>query len=445
MMVGDETEYLHRIIETVSADYLEVRLQKSSGERIRYTNGRVEGIHNFQVRDIAVRALKNGSWMILHRSDLREGVLRDLPSIILRSMEGLPEGDARVAGSEPCMMKKEIKGRDVSLEEKIEFLEDLQSSIMEDFLIWSSTILYSEVTVFRRIITSEGGDLSEKIPFSLFRSTISTKRSSYSGSFGFSGEVNGAVLKEGIEKMHTATISQLRGRMVKPGRYDVILAPSLTGLFIEEVVGHPAEGDFIAEGKSHLKGVIGEQIAPDSVTVLDAPVEGSFGLMFFDDEGVPARRKEIVKEGVLTGYIHSRESAALLGDEPNGGGRGEMGKLQAPRLSTIYMERGDFEMDELLEVPYGIYADGAAGGYLSMLDQRFEINAQEAYIIENGEFKQPLMGISIRGRVDEALMKIDAVGKDFSIVNAGFDDKRGQVVPVSRGGPSIRILDVWVE
>ncbi|MHC1566881.1 MAG: TldD/PmbA family protein [Candidatus Syntropharchaeia archaeon] len=431
------------ILDHIKADYVEIRIQKSSEKSIRYREGSVEEFHSFDSVDIGIRALKNGCWAISHTSDLRRNTIEDLVSDMKRTMERLPRGDVEIAYSKPHREKREIKGRNM-LEEKISFLDEIQSPLADDFLIWGSPITYSEIKEYKRIVTSEGTDVEEKIPFFSLSCSISTKKSSYTKNFGFSGEIDRDMVRDEMKKMHSAVIDQLHAKSVRGGKYTVILGPSLTGLFVEEVVGHPAEGDFIAEGKSPFSKLIGEEIAPDFVSVVDSPVEGSFGFSFFDDEGIPTRKKEIIKDGVLTDCIHDRESAGRLEEEPNGGGRGIIGMLPSPRISTIYIEKGDFERDELFDIEYGIYADGATGGYVSIPEGRFQINAQGGYIIEKGEISHPLLEVSIKGKIEDALMKIEAVGRDFMIANAGFDGKKGQSIPVSTGGPSIRISEIFV-
>ncbi|MHC1636158.1 MAG: TldD/PmbA family protein [Candidatus Methanospirareceae archaeon] len=434
------------IVDAIKADYVEVRVEESFGEKVRYIAGRIEDISFFEDKEVGIRALKNGSWVISHTTDISK--VEKLIEHVKRGVELLPKGDVKIAYVEGYRKKREIKRKEVPLRDKMDFLGEIQSPLVSDFLIWGASMIYSEITEHKRILTSEGIDVEQKIPYTLLKCSINTAKTLYVKNFGVSGgfeALDKDRIKKEIERMHEVVLKQLHNKAIKNGTYTVVMGPSLTGSFIEEVVGHPAEGDFIVEGKSPFKGLKGEKIAPEWVTIVDDPsFRGSFAYANFDDEGVTGRRKEIIKEGVLNEFIYDRESAARLREEPNGGGRGEVGMLPSPRISTLYLERGDMEEEELLSIPFGIYADGAAGGYVSIPDGEFQINAQEGYMIEKGKLTHSLGRIAIKGKIMEALSNIEAVGKDFSLENVGLDLKKGQMVSVSSGGPSIRVSGLFV-
>jgi len=147
----------------------------------------------------------------------------------------------------------------------------------------------------------------------------------------------------------------------------VILDQELAGVFIHEAVGHAAEADHVAEGNSILTGLIGSQIAPYCITVIDDPSMHGFGYYPVDDEGVESRPTTLIEEGVLKSYLHNRETAALFPDTGRPGNARSQG-LARPiiRMSNTYIENGDSSFGEMLsEIKDGIYLIGSRGSMQS--------------------------------------------------------------------------------
>jgi TldD protein len=221
----------------------------------------------------------------------------------------------------------------------------------------------------------------------------------------------------------------------------VIADPDLAGVFAHEAVGHASEADLVSTGDSCFAGRIGERIGSEMVTIRDdATVPGMNGRMVYDDEGVKAGNKVLIRKGILNDFIQSRETAAKLNMTPNGGARAESyhGRPLV-RMSNTFFEKGDRDFKELLEgVKLGVYAKGTRGGQVNTAQGFFQFNAQESYLIENGEITKPLRDVSLSGRTLDILKLIDGVGKDKDLTGVGICGK-GQMVPVGDGGPHIRI------
>ena len=154
----------------------------------------------------------------------------------------------------------------------------------------------------------------------------------------------------------------------------------------------------------------------------------------------------LIERGTLKTFITNRESAFKLGLKPNGGARAEAyNHRPLVRMTNTYIAPGDWFFDEMLEeIKYGVYVSGSRGGQVDTALGTFQFNAQYACLIENGKLTKPLLDVSLSGFTLETLKNIDAVGKDFQLVGVGFCGKNGQEVPVSDGGPHVRIRGVVV-
>jgi TldD protein len=130
----------------------------------------------------------------------------------------------------------------------------------------------------------------------------------------------------------------------------LIIDSSQLALQVHESMGHPTELDRVLGDEAALAGTswvsaddIGSlRYGSDLVNVTaDATVPGSIGSFGWDDEGVPAQRDHLIRDGILTGLMSSRESAATIGRTSNGCMRAESwGRLPLVRMTTVSLEPG---------------------------------------------------------------------------------------------------------
>jgi TldD protein len=195
---------------------------------------------------------------------------------------------------------------------------------------------------------------------------------------------------------------------------------------------------------SIISNKLGKKVASDVVTMLDdGTVKGAFGSFKYDDEGVPAQKTLLVKDGVVTGLMHSRETAHQFGADPTGNARAEDFRVEPiVRMRNTYIQPRDHSFEELVEdVKFGYYLKSFRGGQAN-LDGTFQVGIQEAYEIVDGEVGEPVRDVSISGNTLETLLKVDAVGKEFELW-PGVCGK-GQAAFVSDGGANTRIKGVLV-
>ena len=151
----------------------------------------------------------------------------------------------------------------------------------------------------------------------------------------------------------------------------------------------------------------------------------------------------LIKDGVVTGLMHNRETAQKFNAEPTGNARAEDFRVEPIiRMRNTYMAPRDRSFEELIEnVKFGYYFKSFRGGQAN-LDGTFQVGIQEAYEIVNGKLGEPVRDASISGNTLETLLKVDAVGKDFEL-SAGRCGK-GQIAFIGDGGPHIRVSEVVV-
>lgn len=252
------------------------------------------------------------------------------------------------------------------------------------------------------------------------------------------------------EQVHHAAqraVNSLALPPVKGNAYTVVIDPILTGLFVHEAFGHLSEADMAYENPDLLETMsLGRQFGAPELQIFDgAALPEHRGSYFYDDEGVPATTTQLIKDGVLVGRLHSRETAGKLGERPTGNAR--CLSYQYPpivRMTNTWIERGKTPVSDLFNgITEGVYARNWLGGMTN--GEMFTFTAGEAWMIRNGAIAEPVRDVTLSGNAFKTLADIEAIGDDFYWDESGGCGKGGQSgLPVGCGGPSLRIRDVVV-
>lgn len=230
------------------------------------------------------------------------------------------------------------------------------------------------------------------------------------------------------------------------GNYDVILDPDLSDLLAHEAIGHATESDLIGEGFSMLKNKCGKKIAPEFVTLYDDPTvkDELFGSFYYDDEGFPAKNKELIKNGILNEYIMSSKYSSKLNLPNNGGSRCESYKnMPIPRMSNTSFVNGDHNIDEMIkEMKTGVILSKGSGGQVDPNSGVFQFGVREGRIVKSGEIVSEHVNLTFGGNILDALENVAEISKENDKNSPGFCGKDGQSVPVGGFGPYIKIRNI---
>ncbi len=443
---------------SLGASFAECRFEKRFSTSITVVNGVVEKLSCGVDSGYGLRVLVGGALGFASASELAAGGLADSAvdsarALSLRVEEGVALADVPVAKANfkaPCRESPDA----VELGDKVELCKRACEAAMSvDGRVKSVTVRLADEVDYRALCTSEGAWVEQTIPRVLLSIEVVAAEA---GNLGYyRGRVGAAMGYEFLaEEKVTALAEDCAKRAVRmleaertpAGRFTVLCDPELTGVLIHEAFGHACEADGVVAGSSILKGRLGDKVASELVSAYDDPtIEGSWGWVPYDDEGVKGERKALLREGVLASYITNRESAAKLGLKPNGGARAQSyAHPPIVRMSNTFVAPGDWSFEEMVEdIEYGVYLLGSRGGQVEPGKGVFQFNAQEAYLIERGEVTKPLRDASLSGLILETLLNVDAVGRDFKL-SPGYCGKDGQVVPASTGGPTIRVRNAVV-
>ena len=241
-----------------------------------------------------------------------------------------------------------------------------------------------------------------------------------------------------------------------------ILSGRSSGVFFHEVFGHRIEGhrQKNEEEAQTFKKKIGEKILPDSFSVYFDPTQRQLGktqlagYYLYDNEGVKARRVDVVKNGVFEKFLMSRSPIAGF-EHSNGHGRSQPGLAVVARQSNLVVttsqpvSRGALKKMLLEQIkqqnkPFGLLFEDIEGGFT--MTQRFVPNAFNVlpvmvYRIYPDGREELVRGVDLIGTPLTVFSKILAADDDVQVFNGVCGAESGWV-PVSASSPDILISQI---
>jgi TldD protein len=232
------------------------------------------------------------------------------------------------------------------------------------------------------------------------------------------------------------------------GEMPVVLAAGSSGILLHEAIGHGMEADFNRKGTSIYSDKIGKPVAKDFVSIVDEGTQHhDRGALNVDDEGHAVGKTMLVKDGILTTYLHDSLSAKHYGVQPTGNGRRESYQYPPmPRMRSTYMLPGPHSQEEIVRsVKKGVYCSNFTNGEVQIGAGDFTFYVKNGHLIEDGKLTRPVKDINIIGNGPRVLELVDMVSNDLAIDDGSWTcGKNGQLVPVSLGIPTVRVSSITV-
>lgn len=203
------------------------------------------------------------------------------------------------------------------------------------------------------------------------------------------------------------TIARLGPRKLSTRRAPVLFVPEIARGLIGHFVS-AIRGSSQYRQSSFLLNSAGQQVFPAGFSIAERPhIPKAMGSAPFDDEGVETRDRELVADGVLTGYILSSYSARKLGLKTTGNAGGAHNLIVAPNLPG--------GMDVLLSrLGTGLLVTELMGQGVNMVTGDYSRGAA-GFWVENGAVQYPVAEITIAGNLRDMLKGIAAVGDDVDV------------------------------
>lgn len=449
-------EKMEKALRKSDAEYTEIRIESVSSSWVSFRGEELDGIGSSRTSGGIVRALFKGGWGTVTFNDLGDlgGRVREA----CESARLVGKGQSNFAEVEPVIdevpASLEEDFREVSLSKKRSVIEEYNKIILGYHeKIETSNVTYGDS--FRKVWygNSDGTYIEDERP-DVGVSISATAREgdnvqrgfeSFAGTAGFQ-IIEG--LQEKAEVAAKRAVELLSAPPMKGGKYPVIINPRLAGVFAHEAFGHLSESDFVYESERMKElMVLGKRFGPEVLHIVDdGTIVGLRGTHKYDDEGVKARKNYLIKDGILVGRLHSRETAAKMGEQPTGNARA-IGYQYQPivRMANTYIDRAGATFEDMIkDVKLGLYALDMVGGQTSM--EMFTFSAAYGYMVRDGEVAEMVRDVVLTGNVFETLMNIDLIGDTVEWPPAGGGCGKGgqSPLPVGLGGPYLRIQNLVV-
>ena len=251
---------------------------------------------------------------------------------------------------------------------------------------------------------------------------------------------------------------KLTAKSVTPGKYDLVLAPEHLFLTTHESVGHPLELDRVLGYEANYAGTsfatldkwqskkfqYGSQLVN---FYADKTEPGSLGAVGYDDEGVPCKRWDLIKDGILVNYQATRDQVHMLGEKESHGCSyaDSWSSIQFQRMPNISLLPGTEKLtpDEMVkDVKNGIYIIGRGSYSIDQQRYNFQFGGQLFYEIRDGQIAGMLEDVAYQSNTQEFWNACSAIcdARDWRMGGSFFDGKGqpSQVSAVSHGSSTVR-------
>ncbi|MEM2386663.1 MAG: TldD/PmbA family protein, partial [Candidatus Bathyarchaeia archaeon] len=400
-------------VQKFGAAYAEARAQKLNKTMLTVKEEKVEAAKEGIENGVAIRVLVNGAWGFASVGSFDTRVLADAVSHACRMAKAASlKLKSPIKLSESKAIEDRVLARpkknpaEISVENKIKTLLVFARNVLgHDERIKSCTIDYLDLIGTSYFMNSEGTYIEQDKLYVWSRILATAKEGDI---YTFSREEVGSTAGYEVfdvetpevvgERVAKRAMDQLKAKPPKGGTFPVVLGPNVVGVFVHEAFGHLAEADLTLSG-SVLIDKLGKKVASEVVTIYDdGTIEGAFGSFKYDDEGVPAQKTLLVKDGVVVGLMHNKETAEKFNTQPTGNARAEDFRVEPIiRMRNTFMAPRDHSFEELIEdIKFGYYFKSFRGGQAN-LDGTFQVGIQEGYEIVKGEISEPVRNASISG------------------------------------------------
>ncbi len=356
------------------------------------------------------------------------------------------------ANQDVCLRFQENDVRQVPSEEKAALLQSYLPLVqMEEITNWRAS--YLDTHTEKRFWSSLGANLHFDYQHAsvVLRFTANLGAVPHSDSIHtYQPDFSSLQDKHGVLKTQIAESLDFAKNAVPvtPGAYTCVLSPKTAGVFAHESFGHKSEADLMLGSETMLQEwAIGTKVGSDLLNILDSGVPMGSGYVPYDDEGAKARTTYLIKDGILTGRLHSASTAAALGESITGNARAKDFSFEPiVRMTSTYIGGGEQTFEELLApIELGVYiADFNHGSGMST----FTIAPNRAYMIRNGKLAEPVRVAVITGSVMRTLHEIDGLSRDVTVCSmsiGGCGKMEQWPLRVAFGGPYVRVKNMQVQ
>ena len=446
------------VASSTGADFVEVFAENTFSSFIEVENGKVEETHNSNISGVGLRLLKGTQSVYGSTGDLSRKSLLELA----RELSASFEGEKQIEDVKVFKLKhfKNVNKpftpiTSIQKEKIVKLLKETNKVVATyDPRIVRTTTSISMKTNENEIFNSKGLMFKnyreyERVALSSVASENGKMETRFDGPGSQGGweYLTNTLDLQGLAKMHAEKlIMMLQAKEAPAGKFPVIIGNGWGGVIFHEACGHQLEASSVAKGLSVFSGKQGTKIASDIVSAYDDPtIPNEWGSFNVDDEGNQPVKHELIKNGILTGYLIDDFNGRRMNEPGNGASRRQNYKFEpTSRMSNTYIAPGKSTPEEIIaNTKLALYAVSFDGGSVNPATGEFNFGCSEAYIVKDGKITEPVRGATLVGNARDILMHIDMVGNDLDL-GQGMCGAASGSIPVNVGQPTIRVDEIVV-
>ncbi len=459
-------------------DYGDVRVVQKIEEHIEVKNGKVESISYTEDFGFGVRVFIGGFWGFAssNRLDILTAEQVVKRAIEIARASSIPGGNPlTLAPEDPHIDSYATPYQkdpfEIPVTDKIELLMRVDRILAEEKAIRlrvASTRAYRTYKIFA---STEGSIIEQEIveagagytAFAMKNGEL--QKRSYPGAFSGNVATAGWEFVEEMElEKHAPRVAEeavklLTAPPAPAGELDLVIGTNQMALQVHESIGHAVELDRVLGFEASYAGTSFATIeklnnfrygSPIMNVYADATTPRGLGTFGYDDEGVPAQRVPIIKEGILVGYLSSRDTAPAIGRRSSGAARASSwNRIPIVRMTNINLEPGDKTFEELIgEVEDGLFIDTNRSWSIDQKRLNFQFGTEIGWRIKHGKLTEIVKDPVYTGITPQFWASMDGVGDSstwvlWGVPNCGKGEP-GQSMHVGHGVPVARFRKVRV-
>jgi len=464
--------------QAAGVTYADCRVVQVTEEEVRVRDGAIDALSRSESLGIGLRVLAHGAWGFASTAEVTPEavlVLRERAIEIARASSKLAGERVELAPVKPVKGTYQTKTKqnpfEIPLKEKLQYTMHLDSLLRADPDLNRTSAGMSFRREIRYFFSSEGSRIHQEIFQSGAGITAGIgrgHRESAERSYPTSGgqyETAGYELIEklglerAIERLGEEAKALLAAQPCPSKSTTVILSGDLTSLQVHESIGHPLELDRVYGSERNFSGTsfatpdqLGKlKYASDIVTVYTDPTaEGGLGSFGYDDEGVPATKSPLIENGVLVGYLTSRETAARIGMTLNASMRAKSwAYLPIIRMTNTMLQPGKKTLEQMIsETDDGIYIQTPTSWSIDDRRENFQLGGEIGWLITNGKLAEVVKNPVYSGNTVKFWNSCNAIGtpEEYRIWGTPSCGKGqpGQTIATGQGAAPARFANVKI-
>lgn len=437
--------------------YADVRVEDRFSTTVKFLNGDLKESKVRREKRAFIRVYDGEMWYYASTTDVNnvQNTLEELYSVAKSNpdIENSPIVKKFQRNKAHLESFKNNSVRDISLEEKTKLIRAMLPVVSSDSCMTMPMGMYLDRSSKFTFNSSLGADISYDYQTCgiVLRCVMTEGDKKLPGNWQYAGtdfeklktlkDIADKAFKEQTEFMRLSV-------QCEQGDFPVVLSPEAAGIFAHESFGHKSESDFMLSDESmKQEWCLGKQVGSKILSIAEyGDILGS-GYTPYDDEGTRARKNYLIKDGILSGRLHSVTTAAALEEEVTGNARAVDCTFEPiVRMTNTYIEAGEQSFEQLIApIEKGYYIKTIKHGSGM---STFTIAPHIAYEIKEGKIARPVQISVITGSVFETLGLIDGLSKEFelkSFVAGGCGKMEQFPLPVGFGGPYVRVSKMKVQ